>query len=387
MTTESFASLVGIDTGLVGKEVLVDSEGSSDGTVLLNVSLDVISATEAIAGGGVMLVLGVGAGVIIDALLGASGSDLLDIIARGEGLAGDVMGALLHGVVVACALGAVVTSGHDTGPGEPRPGGANLTTIAAHGLAGKESAAGSGVGNREKGGELSTGSDAHAIVKGLSSSVSPAGAAVGLVADVVDDGLALAPVGTGIEGSGHGVSEDLWGVTGSHLDGPVGVDDSAHDALDLLKRGTVELVVDTGNPGGVGVGVDGFDVGAKIEGLLFLEKLEDVGLFAELHVDAALLGLSKVEDLGVISPVVDTLLKLGELVVELSHLLILSLASKVNDGLAKCADVVVLCEELVDAASIGDGDGEGKCERAHIFKSFFLLLYRKLVNLLIFNSH
>ena len=49
VTTESLTSLVLIDTGLVGQEVLVDSEGGSDGTVLLNVSLDVISAAEAIA--------------------------------------------------------------------------------------------------------------------------------------------------------------------------------------------------------------------------------------------------------------------------------------------------------------------------------------------------
>ena len=387
VTTESLTSLVLIDTGLVGQEVLVDSEGSSDGTVLLNVSLDVINATEAIAGRGVVLVLAVGAGVIIDAFLGASGSDLLDIIARWEGLAGDVVGALLHGVVVASALGAVVTSSDDTGPGEPRPGGANLATIAAHGLAGKESAAGSGVGDREEFGELSTGGDAHTIVEGLGSSVSPAGAAVGLIADVVDNRLALGPVGTGIEGVGHGVSEDIWAVTRSQLDGPVGVDDSTHEALDFLGGSTVELIVDTGNPGGGGVGVDGFDVSGEVEGLLFLEELEDVSLFAELHVLAALLGVGKVEDLGMVGPVVDTLLKLGELLVELIKLLVNSLTSHLNDGLAKLADVVVLCEEFVDAASIGDGGSESKCERAHILKvCFYYYIATKLTCLYLLNK-
>ena len=309
-----------------------------------------------------MLVTLVGKLRCIGASLGASRFDLLDIITRGESLAGDVVGALRHGVVVASASGAVITSSHDTGPGEPRPGGANLATIAAHGLALKESAAGSGVGNREKGGEISTGSDAHAIVEGLSRSVSPAGAAVGLVADVVDNRLALGPVGTGIEGVGHGVSEHLRGVTSADLDGPVGVDDSAHEALDFLEGGAVELVVDTGNPGGAGVRVDGFNVGAEVEGLLFLEELKDVSLFAELHVLAALLGVRKVKDLGVVGPVVDALLKLGELLVELIKLLVFTLTSKVNDGLAKLADVVVLCEELVDAASIGNSGGESKCK-------------------------
>ena len=287
---------------------------------------------------------------------------MLYVIARGEGLTGDVVGTLLHRVVVAGASRSIVTSSDDTGALEPFPWGANLATVAARGHAGKEVAAGSGVSHREKGGELSTGRDAHAIVEGLGSSVSPAGAAVGLVADVVDDGLALGPVGTGIEGVGHGVSEHHRGVTSAHLDGPVGVDDSAHEALDLLEGGTVELVVDTGGPGGGGVGVDGFDVGAEVEGLLFLEELEDVSRLAELHVLAALLGVGKVEDLGVVGPVVDALLKLGELLVELIKLLVNTLTSKVNDGLAKLADVVVLCEVLVDAASIGDGGGEGKCE-------------------------
>ena len=83
VTSKSLSSGVLVDTGLVGEEVLVDSKGSCNGSILLNVSLDVINAKEAVAGGGVVLILGVGTGRVIDALSGASWSDLLDIIARG----------------------------------------------------------------------------------------------------------------------------------------------------------------------------------------------------------------------------------------------------------------------------------------------------------------
>ena len=60
-------------------------------------------------------------------------------------------------------------------------------------------AAGSGVGNREKSGVVSTRRDADTVIKGFGRTVSPAGAAVGLVANVVDYRLALGPVGPSIE--------------------------------------------------------------------------------------------------------------------------------------------------------------------------------------------
>lgn len=48
VTTESFSGLDGVDTTLVGKEIFVDGEGSSDGTVLVDVSLDGINTVEAV---------------------------------------------------------------------------------------------------------------------------------------------------------------------------------------------------------------------------------------------------------------------------------------------------------------------------------------------------
>jgi len=174
VTTESRASGVLVDTRLVGKEVLVDCEGRCDGTVLLDLSLDVLDTPDAIAAGSEVLVISVGAIGIIDAGFGALGLDLFDVVAKRKGLAVDVMGALLHGVVEAGACGAVVTSSDDTGVGEPFPGGANLTTVAAHGLAVEEVAAGSGVGDGQESSEASVGRDANTIVEGLGGTVSPA---------------------------------------------------------------------------------------------------------------------------------------------------------------------------------------------------------------------
>ena len=135
VTTKSRASLVLVDTGLVGQEVLIDGEGGSDSTVLLDVSLDSIDATDAVAAVSKVLVGLVSAILVINTGVVASGLNLFNVIARWQGFAGDVMSALLHRVVVASAGGPVVASSNDTGPLEPSPWGANLATIAAEGEA------------------------------------------------------------------------------------------------------------------------------------------------------------------------------------------------------------------------------------------------------------
>ena len=84
------------------------------------------------------------------------------------------MSALWHSVVIASSTGAIVTSGNDTSVAEPLPGGTDLTTIAAHGLASEETAAASGIGDRKEGLERSTSGDAHTIVESLGGSMSPA---------------------------------------------------------------------------------------------------------------------------------------------------------------------------------------------------------------------
>ena len=59
MATKSTSSLMGVDSTLVGKEVLVDGEGSGNSSVGDNVCLDGIDPSDSIGGGRVVLVAGV----------------------------------------------------------------------------------------------------------------------------------------------------------------------------------------------------------------------------------------------------------------------------------------------------------------------------------------
>ena len=145
VATEGRAGLVRVNTRLVGQEVLVDGEGSSHGSVLHDISLDVVDSSQAVAGGTKVLVVAVGTGVVVDASLAALGSNLSDVIARLEGRALDVMGALLHRVVIASAGGAEVATSHDASALEPGPRGADLATVAAHRVALEEATAGGSV--------------------------------------------------------------------------------------------------------------------------------------------------------------------------------------------------------------------------------------------------
>ena len=123
---------LGVDTCLVGEEVFIDGEGGSDGTVLLDILLDVVNSTETIAGAGGVLVISVSSGLIIRASLGALRLNLSDIITKREGIAVDVMGTSLHGVVEAGTRGSVSTSSNNTSVLEPSPWSTNLTTVATH---------------------------------------------------------------------------------------------------------------------------------------------------------------------------------------------------------------------------------------------------------------
>ena len=121
-----------VDTRLVGEEVLIDGEGSSDSTVSLDILLDVANSTETIAGAGRVLVISVNSGLIIRASLGALRLNLSDSITRRKGITGNVMGTSLHGVVEAGISGTVSTSSNNTSVLEPSPWGTNLTTVATH---------------------------------------------------------------------------------------------------------------------------------------------------------------------------------------------------------------------------------------------------------------
>ena len=174
VTAKSRASSVLVNAGLVGQEVFVDSEGRSDSTVLLDVSLDSIDATDAVAAVSKVLIGLVSAIFVINTGVVASGLNLFDVIAKWQGFASDVMSALLHRVVVASAGGAVVASSNDTGLLEPGPWGANLATVAAEGEAAVTIAAASCVGNGEERSEVALAGNANTIVQSLGGTVSPA---------------------------------------------------------------------------------------------------------------------------------------------------------------------------------------------------------------------
>ena len=59
VTSESGASGVLVDTGLVGWEVLVDGEGGGNGSVVEDILLDLVNTSDSVGGSGVVLVTGV----------------------------------------------------------------------------------------------------------------------------------------------------------------------------------------------------------------------------------------------------------------------------------------------------------------------------------------
>lgn len=184
----------------------------------------------------------------------------------------------------------------------------------------------------------------------------PARATVGLISDVVDHGFALRPVGAGVEGVWDVVSDKSWFTKGRHVHPPVWVNDSAHKLPDLSKRKTIELGVDTCYPGGFWVRIDGLDVLGEVKGFLLSEIFHESVVGAELDVLAGLLRLSQVDQLGLVHEVGDSRLKLGELGVDSIKFSLFAGGGEVEDLLAKLANVVVLREELVDSAGVGDGE-------------------------------
>jgi len=97
-----------------------------------------------------------------------------------------MVSTLGHGVGVAPLVVTVGATSDDTLIFEPLPGSCNLTTIATEGQAVCAAAAGSGIGRREHALVSAAGGDAVAVVEGLGGAVSPAGAAIGLVAGEKD---------------------------------------------------------------------------------------------------------------------------------------------------------------------------------------------------------
>lgn len=149
VTTKSASRGMLVDSTLVGEEIFVDSESSSDGTVLGDITLDLVNTAESIAGGSHVLVAGVADLVVGRARVATSRLDLGDGTALREGGSRLMVVALGHGVVVTEFAISKVSSSDNTLLGEPFPRGSDLTSIASHGLALEEVAAASSVRDRE----------------------------------------------------------------------------------------------------------------------------------------------------------------------------------------------------------------------------------------------
>lgn len=157
---------------------------------------------------------------------------------------------------------------------------------------------------------------------------------------MVDDSLAFSPVSTSIEISREVIGENEGFVALRELDGPVGIDNSTHEASSLLTRDIAELDVLTSDPGGIRVGVNILDVSSEVEWLFVLESSNKIKFFTELDVLASLERIGKDNEFLVVHEIVDTFLELGELLIESLDLCVFTLGSKVNSGLAEFADVV-----------------------------------------------
>lgn len=255
VATVGGAGLVLVDTLLVGEEIFVDGEGGGDSAVLVDLLLDVLDASDAVAGSAQDLLVTVDEVVVGLALGLADWGNLGGVLAVVETLNFDVMSALRHGVVVAELTLAKVTSGDGSGSGEPGPWGTNLTTVAAEGEAGCAIAASSGVSNGEKSLEITVGGNAHSVVESLGGTVGPAGTAVGLVTDVVDHLEAAWPVLTSIEHNWELIGSSLPVGLFVEVNGPLRINNGSHHLADLVAGGTFELSVGGGGPSGVGVAV------------------------------------------------------------------------------------------------------------------------------------
>jgi len=127
MATELLTRDVLVNAGLVGHEVLVDGEGSLNGTVGHDLSLDGrdVGGNRVRAGTEVLVLR---ERSVVLASLGALGG-VLDITARRQ-LADDVVVASGHLVRVAALLGAVVSTSDDTNGVPVVPSSRGVTTLA-----------------------------------------------------------------------------------------------------------------------------------------------------------------------------------------------------------------------------------------------------------------
>jgi len=132
VTPEGLAGLVRVDTTLLGQEVLIDSEGTSDRSLGNDVLLDIFHAVETVAFGTSLVLVGfVLLGLASLAFFGALWLHLGDRAAVLKCGAGHVVGACGHSLGLASAFVSEHTACYHSCFVEEVPGSANLATIAA----------------------------------------------------------------------------------------------------------------------------------------------------------------------------------------------------------------------------------------------------------------
>lgn len=136
--------------------------------------------------------------------------------------------------------------------------------------------------------EVTVSRDAFTVIESFCGAESPARAAVSLIAHVINNRFTVWPVLAGIEVIGERIGVLSWRYFIFGVDSPVGIDDGAHDALDLHFIGTFELDVLSSDPRCVFL-VHCIDVCGQVERLFTLEHLCHVKLFAESDASACAL--------------------------------------------------------------------------------------------------
>jgi len=252
VSSKGLSTNVFVHSRFVVDEIFVNCEGSGDRSVFDEVSFDGINGVESVGRSGSVFVTAVVSSISRFTRFRASRGYLSDIRAIFE-VRGDVVSTFFHSVGVTGGLVSEISSSHNSGFFEPVPGGHDLSSIASHREAGKESTAPSGIGNGHKGSIF--GLNASSIVESFGSSVGPARSTVRLVSNMSDDGCTFGPGFISVEGGGE-IRSEVVGHENFGFDSVGRVNDSSHHFFNLGFSHSFEFVVVSGSPSGFRVGID-----------------------------------------------------------------------------------------------------------------------------------
>lgn len=252
VASEGCAADVVVDTTLVGKEVVVDGEGSLNWAMGLDLALDLGDIVrETVNARGFVDVIGVGGAETRLAALDALGGGR--VTAAVGVLSGDVVVTGWERVRLAPVGGVVQPATNQSGVLEIAPSSLGVASVAA--LSAAEAAASQQVLAGDPGLDLLSAGNADSVAHGFGSTEGPAGAAVGLISDFLD-GLAVGPGSPGVEFVVDALerSDVLLGELSL-----LGGFENSHQALDFVHGLAIPIVVMASFPGSSLDGVNLFD--------------------------------------------------------------------------------------------------------------------------------